>query len=417
MRHRLPAMFGILVTLVASVPHASADTAARATRDDATYRIGETVTFDVPSTTPGKYVVLKDGNTPIAEGATGATPITASLDTPGWLLLEVTPDGGKPTYAGAVVAPREIAPAAKPPADFDAWWDVQVATLAKLPMNASLEKVDVDPAVDYFRVTLDNVDGTHVYGQLARPKAPGKLPALLSLQWAGVYGLQRDWAIGRARQGFIVLNISAHDFPIDLPEPKVKELADGPLNNYVAIGQTSRETSYFRRMFLGCVRAADYLATRDDWDGRVLAASGGSQGGLQAIATAALSPKVTHVLAEVPAGCATNAAYKNPWWPWPYWYGRAHAGKADAERDAILETGRYFDATNFAHRVRVPTLVGVGLADTTSPASGVLTMAHELAGKVELFVMPRGTHTEHHEAWQKRYETWLDAIQHGKPLP
>ncbi|RYG65164.1 hypothetical protein EON77_18870, partial [bacterium] len=110
-------------------------------------------------------------------------------------------------------------------------------------------------------------------------------------------------------------------------------------------------------------------------------------------------------------------AYKNPWWPWPYWYGRANAGKPPAERDAIVETGRYFDATNFAHRVRVPTLVGVGLADTTSPASGVLAMAHELPGKVEVVVMPRGTHTDHHEAYQQRFEVWLDAIQHGKPLP
>lgn len=415
MRHRMLARAGALVALLAAAPHAFADLSARATREDGTYRVGETVTFE--STTPGRYVVLKDGNAPVAEGTVGTTPITAPVDRPGWLLLEVTPDGGKPTYAGAIVAPREIAPAAPPPSDFDAWWDAQVDALAKVPVNARVEKVDVDPAVDYFRVTLDNVDGTHVYGQLARPKTPGKLPALLMLQWAGVYPLQKDWAVGRAKQGFIVFNISAHDFPIDLPEAKVKELADGPLNNYVAIGQASRETSYFRRMFLGCVRAADYLAARDDWNGKVLAVSGGSQGGLQAIAAAALNPKVTHALVNVPAGCATNVAYKNPWWPWPYWYGRAHAGKPDAERDAILETGRYFDATNFAHRVRVPTLVGVGLADTTSPASGVLTMVHELPGKVDLVVMPRGTHTENHQPYQQRYEIWLDAVQHGKPLP
>ena len=38
------------------------------------------------------------------------------------------------------------------------------------------------PGVEYFKVQLDNIRGTHVYGQLAKPKKEGKFPALLIVQ-------------------------------------------------------------------------------------------------------------------------------------------------------------------------------------------------------------------------------------------
>ena len=35
------------------------------------------------------------------------------------------------------------------------------------------------------------------------------------VQWAGVYALQKDWVTQRAGEGWLVLNINAHDIPID----------------------------------------------------------------------------------------------------------------------------------------------------------------------------------------------------------
>ncbi len=45
-------------------------------------------------------------------------------------------------------------------------------------------------SVEYFKIEMDNINGSHIYGQLARPKREGKFPAPLIVQWAGIYGFQ-----------------------------------------------------------------------------------------------------------------------------------------------------------------------------------------------------------------------------------
>src|SRR4028119_183766 len=151
-------------------------------------------------------------------------------------------------------------------------------------------------------ISFNNIRGTKVRGQLARPKKGAKFPALLIVQWAGVYPLNKDWATDRAREGWLTLNINAHDLPIDAPSEFYKQQAATALKDYPAIGNESRDTSYFLRMYLSCYRAADYLAKRGDWDGKTLVVMGTSQGGLQAIRTAGLAPKLTARLGAGPGG-------------------------------------------------------------------------------------------------------------------
>lgn len=126
---------------------------------------------------------------------------------------------------------------------------------------------------------------------------------MLIVQWAGVYPLQRSWVSDQAAEGWLVLNLNAHDLPIDEPEAFYREAANGPLKDYPSIGNDNRETSYFLRMYLSCYRGAQHLTERPDWDGRTLVVTGGSQGGLQSFVTAALHPKVSALMACVPAGC------------------------------------------------------------------------------------------------------------------
>ena len=201
---------------------------------------------------------------------------------------------------GAIYAPDQIKAAANEPKDFDAFWTEKLKELAAVPPNPVIEKQKdstTADGIDYYKITLDNIRGTKVRGQLTRPAAAGKYPALVIYQYAGVYPLKRDKVISEAKKGWLVLNISAHDQPIDEPAEFYKSLNDGALKNYTQIGCEDRETSYFLRMFLGAVRAADYLGSRSDWDGTNLVVEGASQGGLQALVAAAYSRKVSGVLA------------------------------------------------------------------------------------------------------------------------
>ena len=375
------------------------------TRASGIYKVGEVVVVRVEAkgdaSDPITQVAFKAdafGTRSLASGNLAfrdhISEFETSLGEPGAILFRVngrTRSGHEVSgMAGAVVAGDRIKPSLPPPADFDSFWEKKLAESAQLPLNPKTELVEIaeEPAIAYTKVRIDNIHGSHVFGQLARPKSPGHYPAMLIFQWAGVYPLPRSNVIAPAKRGWLAMNIIAHDVPFDLPEADFRRLSETTLNDYTAIGQTDRETSYFLRMFLGCRRAADYIASRDDWNGEVLVVKGTSQGGLQSIVAAALDSRITGVAVSLPAGCDNTAHMAGRAFGWPYW--QAHAVGPDSDR--IMTTSRYFDAVNFARRVRCPVLVGLGLQETTCPAANVFAMANSLAGPVEIMVLPGAGH-------------------------
>jgi cephalosporin-C deacetylase-like acetyl esterase len=409
---------------------------ARTTNPTGIYHVGENINVRVQvrdgatdAVNQVEYTAKLHGAKVVASGKLELTNHVAgfqtSLNEPGSLLFTVsgtTTSGQKfSTFAGATADYKKIQWPLPLPDDFDSFWDGKLAESKKLPLNPKIEPVALanEPAIDYYKLTLDNINGSHVFGQLARPKKSGKFPAILLVQYAGVYPLKRENVTGLARDGWLVLNISAHDVPFNLPESEFQKLADTTLKDYTAIGQTNRETSYFLRMFLGCQRAAEYLMTRDDWNGKILVVKGTSQGGLQSIVTAALCPKVSAIMILEPAGCGNTAQQIGRGWGWPYW--QAHANGPEAEK--IMTTSRYFDAINFAHRVKCSALVGPGLMETTCPASNVFAMCNLLGGPVEVVVLPEAGHqaskTDRHgeTPFNQRAAEWLKALKADQPVP
>ncbi len=367
------------------------------------------------------YVLKQNGQVVLREGALplidGKATLEAVLNGPGTILAELKaklPDKDVTGLAGAAVKPAGIAPSAPRPSDFDRFWEGKLAELHSVRANPVVEAGDSGrPTVDYFKIRMDNIRGSHIYGQLAKPKGTGKLPALLIVQWAGVYPLQKDWVVWRAEAGWLTLNIMAHDLPFDKPEEFYQRGSATTLADYPEIGNDDREASYFLRMYLSCYRAVEYLAHRPEWDGRTLVVMGGSQGGLQTIVTAALDPRISAAIADVPAGCDLTGPQAGRAAAWPGWYWRTK-GK---DPDKVRQTSRYFDAVNFASRVKCPTLVGLGLVDTTCPASGVFAMTNQLQGPKEVVVMPDAGHSGPHDAFSTREQTWLDSIRQGAPPP
>jgi cephalosporin-C deacetylase-like acetyl esterase len=360
------------------------------------YEPGQTVTWtiDVPGGS-GKaaYVVRKGGLEELAKGEVelvdGKATVSATRTDPGTLLMDFTYQ--KTTARGAAAfAPEKIAASAPPPDDFDAFWASKIKELNDVPPNARLEKVDVgDASIEYWKITLDNIRGAKVRGQIAKPAGKSGLPAILQVQWAGVYGLDRGWVTGHAKAGWLSMNILAHDLPIDEKKEFYDATSKKELADYVLIGAEDREQSYFLKMFLSCYRAVDYLTAREDWNKGALVVHGGSQGGYQAIVTAGLHPAVTAFAANVPAGCdhTGKRAKRSP--GWPGWTGREWM-KRDAAK--LEQTGRYFDAMNFAARATAPGLIGVGLVDTVCPSEGVLATVNQLKGPKKVVIMPMSGH-------------------------
>ena len=401
-------------------------------RTNGIYQVGDTVHWRIgwdgqTNSSPAHYRFLKGGLTEIARGDLNFTNAATALDTtfeaPGALLLKVdwTADDGKEHHAlgGAVSAPGQISLSAPRPADFDKFWKAKLKELKKVPANPKLESVDIGMTnLAYWKITMDNIRGTRIHGQIARPAQGGKFPALLIVQWAGVYPLQRAWVTDRATDGWLTLNIQPHDLPIDQPEAFYKEQFDGPLKDYWSIGNDDRETSYYLRMYLSCYRAVEYLTQRKDWDGKTLVVMGGSQGAMQALMTAGLHPKnITAALAIVPAGCDMLGPEVGRKGGWPQWYSNTE-GKDPGK---VRQASRYYDVANFAPHIRCSVLVGIGLVDEVCPPAGVLAAVNQITSPKEVILLPQAGHQDEHNTHgtyvQRCYSVWLPTLRQGKPAP
>jgi cephalosporin-C deacetylase-like acetyl esterase len=246
------------------------------------------------------------------------------------------------------------------------------------------------PGVDFYTVKLDSL-GSHMQGYLAKPAREGKFPALVLYQYAGVYALKPESSIGRAAEGWLVLNVNSHDMPPDHEK--------GVSTSYASIGYTDRESCYFLNMYLRDARAIDYIASRPDWDGRTLVISGTSMGGQQSMVVAGLRSQVTAVLVNVPAGFDLNADLHGRKAGYPYW----PSGNAD-----VMKTAPYFDPVNFASRIKAPVLAGIGLIDTTSPPAGIWSALNQIPGPKEVVAMVESDHNnrtpDKQGAWNARFK-------------
>jgi cephalosporin-C deacetylase len=378
------------------------------------------------------YSVKRDGGDDIATGtinlAAGPATITATRPEPGALLAVVSVPNGtrhpRQWTGGALFDPYKIGPAAPAPADFDAFWKAKLQDLAAVPINPTVVQTPAtepyNDGIPYCKVTLDNIWHTKVQGQLAHPVKKGKYPALLIFQAAGVGPLQEPMVVRPAKNGWLVLNIEAHDMPINETPQFYNNLKATTLKDYTSIGVDDRETYYFLRMVLGCVRAAEYLTSRPDWDGKTLIVSGISQGGFQSFATAALFPKVTALVTGAPAGVDAYAVLANPPRPvaWPACFFPPRPQDPDGAK--ARATLGYFDIIYFAARVHCPALVCVGLVDeTVRPASDLAAYNALPTDKKELIVMPFYNHAlvgSQLPFWHRR-DDWTAAAMAGQPLP
>jgi cephalosporin-C deacetylase-like acetyl esterase/lysophospholipase L1-like esterase len=369
---------------------------------------------------PYAYSVRKNNfGDPIKTGtldlASGPATIEVTLNEPAMLYVQITPPAGAAGAAparggrgglalGAAVAPTRIRPAAARPADFDAFWEAKVKALRDVPMNPVLTPGDSGkPGVEFATFKLDSL-GSTAQGYFAKPARDGKFPAIVILQWAGVYALQKNTVIDRASEGWLALNVDAHDKP---PGD-----ATGPPGNYQSVGNTDKETSYFLKMYLRDYRAIDYLLSRPEWDGKTLVLMGTSMGGQQSLCLAGLHPKVTHLIVHVPAGCdfsgpAHGHAASYPNWP--------------TNNPAVVETGRYFDAVNFAPRIKATALVSMGFIDTICYPAGIWTAFNLLPGPKEAAPLPEAHHNNFATPQQQRPFTdrsaqWLNSLVKGEPV-
>jgi len=135
------------------------------------------------------YTLKKNNSTLIASGPldlhSHKATIETTLDEPAMLYLELSASSAATNRqtAGAAIAPTKLKPTAPRPPDFDAFWESKIKLLHAIdPEPVLTPEESGQSGVDYWTIKMKNIEGAHVYGQLARPIREGKFPAMLILQ-------------------------------------------------------------------------------------------------------------------------------------------------------------------------------------------------------------------------------------------
>lgn len=407
-----------LLTLKAQIRGNNITVTVTPDHKDWNYRVGETAKF--------KVAVLRSGT--LVDGATvdyeagpemyptvkkqgltlkdGTMQWSGSMKQPGFYRLKVTAHVGDKTYEGlctAAFSPEKLQPTTVNPTDFDEFWTKTLADARQTPLNPTRRLLPerCTEKVNVYEVSFNNMRwGSRTYGILCVPVKPGKYPALLRVPGAGVRPYQGD--VWTAEQGAITLEIGIHGVPVTMQQSVYDELQQGALNCYWDFNMNSRSDSYYRRVFVGAVRAIDYIASLPEWNGASLGVTGSSQGGMLSLVCAALDSRVTFYGAVHAAMCDHTASLKGIACGWPhyFYYDPSHADQKK------VETSRYYDGVNFARRIKCPGWFSFGYNDEVVPPTTAFATYNTVTAPKELHPYQLTGHYWFQEQWDE-WETWL----------
>ncbi len=355
---------------------------------------------------PEKMDAIKKDSMALPEGRT--TVDGGTMKTGGFLRCIAYARVGDKMYRGLATAgfdPTSIKPTIQKPADFTQFWEQAKTELAAVPMDVRMtimperctEKVNV------YQVNLQNYRvGTRLYGILCVPKKEGKYPAILKVPGAGIRPYFGD--VATAEKGFITFEIGIHGIPVTMDPAVYVSLSTGALNGYQNFNLDDRDRYYYKRVYLGCVRANDFLVSLPQYDGSQLAVMGGSQGGALSIITAALDKRVKCLAAFYPALCDLTGYLHGRAGGWPHLFDKNNLA-FNNKKDKI-ETCGYYDVVNFARLLTVPGMYSWGYNDETCPPTSMYAAYNTITAPKELFLALETGHWSFPEQNEKM-NNWL----------
>jgi cephalosporin-C deacetylase-like acetyl esterase len=314
------------------------------------------------------------------------------------------------SLATAGFDPEKIKPAIENPADFIQFWESAKADLSKIPIDARMLLLPerCTENVNVYQVNLQNFRvGSRLYGILCVPKKEGKYPALLRVPGAGIRPYNGD--IATAEKGIITLEIGIHGIPVNLQPDVYTHLAAGALYGYPSLNLDDRDRYYYKRVYLGCVRANDFLVSLPQFDGTNLAVTGGSQGGALSITTAALDPRVKFLAAFYPALSDLTGYLKGRAGGWPHLFDKNNLSYNNKKEK--LETAQYYDVVNFARLIKVPGMYSWGFNDETCPPTSMYAAYNVITAPKDLYLALETGHWTYPEQTEKLNNWLLERLQ------
>ena len=389
--------------------------------DNWTYKPGEKVKFSISVLRNGnpvkdakiRYQIGPEKMEPSLEDSTVLSKGTLNVDggtlkSAGFLRCIALAEVDGVQYKGLATAgfdPLTISPTVENPADFVEFWNKAKEEAAAIPIDAAMDLIPerCTEKVNVYHVSFQNFrNRSRIYGILSMPAKEGKYPALLKVPGAGVRPYGPDMAT--AEQGIIVLEIGIHGVPVNMDPELYGDLGSAALSGYWNYNMEHRDRYYYKRVYLGCVRANDFLTSLPQYDGSNLGVSGGSQGGALSIITAALDPRVKYLAAYYPALSDVTGYLKGRAGGWPHMFDKNNLPYNNMKEK--FETVRYYDVVNFARQLKVPGFYSWGFNDETCPPTSMYAAYNVIKAPKDLYLALETGHWTYPEQREK-FNRWM----------
>ena len=354
-----------------------------------------------------KELTLQKGTTTIDAG---------TMKVPGFLRCIVNVNYNGRNYQGMATAgfdTEKIQPTTTLPSDFWEFWNNAKAENAKLPLNVkkTLLTERCTDKVDVYHVSFQNYRaGSRIYAILCIPKGEGKYPAVLKVPGAGVRAYGGD--IGKAENGIITLEIGIHGIPVILDEQVYDNLRKTALSDYSHANWDDRDKVYYKKVYLGCVKAIDYIFSLDKFDGESLIVEGGRQGGALAIVTTALDSRVKGLISYYPALCDFTGYLNNRAGGWPHLFRNTKDSPCVLEQK--VKTTQYYDVVNFARHIKVPGYYSFGYNDMVCPPTSMFSAINVINAPKEIYIVPETAHWTYPDQWKRGFDWSLGVLKGNK---
>lgn len=344
---------------------------------DWVYKVGETVKMDVAVkkhyvAIPNLDVTYEWGmelNEPVETKTVNTEKGTFSLKLkglkkPGFMTCKVTAvvDGESySNYINVGFEPEKIEPTTQLPADFQEFWAKAIADARKVPLEPlmTLQPDLCTPFANVYHIRFQNAkEGSYIYGMLSVPKKDGIYPAVLRVPGAGVRPYSGDKSFF-PEHDVITLEIGIHGIPVNLPQQVYTDLRANALSKYNVYRNDDRDNYYYKQVYVGCVKAVDFLCSLPYVDKSRLAVYGGSQGGALSVVTASLDKRIKCLSANYPALAEIGGFYYGRVGGWP----KIYKDKKEVSLAEKIKVSEYYDVVNFARFITVPGLYIWGYND------------------------------------------------------
>ena len=264
------------------------------------------------------------------------------------------------------------------PGDFDAFWRATLEELERIPLRLEVTPCPSPQGFDDVFCAIwkaDGLGGRRIGGPLAMPK-DGFRALWVYGHGYGSTDSGSGWRPDLARRGFAALGVDARGYG------KSREPGDPGVPGWITHGIGDIHSYILRGAVMDTVRAVQAARSLEGADACKTVLSGFSFSGGLAVMAAPWIADLAYVAVGVPTFGAYDLRRTLVKGGSGAEINRLFERLSEAEARDLRDRLRYFDAVNFAARVRgVPVTVGYGAVDPIVPGETVAAIYNALATK------------------------------------